>query len=387
MGKDFFDDNNVELEELLTLDALTTVSKAGFKKLDIELPANADEARFLIDNYYQIQKMRITADSQLRALNQKFDKNSTDTKKAVEKISSLNFVVEQYKAMEANAKNLLDAYCETNPLSSWASRVTGIGPVLAASLPAYFSIKKEADGSTTMHAGSWWSYAGLDDNNRPWLGKEKATKIVEDCIKVHGGKLDDSTMVTICGRTQWNLSHYENFKPKKDSKTGEIKPGCYKIDKKTGQKIWDKNAVIAASSVIPYNKSLKVVCYKIGTSFHKLCNNEKSMYGRLFKERLQYETERNEAGMYAEQAKQIAASKNFTNKEVKEMYESGKLPVSHIYQRCERYVTKLFISHCFECAYWNEYGEMPPRPYILMFSEGKHNDYIGPEVPYDSSKW
>ena len=78
----------------------------------------------------------------------------------------------------------------------------------------------------------------------------------------------------------------------------------------------------------------------------------------------------------------ILSEKNFKDKEVKEIYESGKLPISHIYRRCERYVTKLFISHAFEKAYYDEYGVMPPRPYALMFCEG-HTDYIGPEVSYD----
>ena len=370
MNKEFLE--NEELNDV-SLDGLKTVSKAGFKRLDIELPSSVNEARFLIDNYYQIQNMRITAASQLRALQQGADTNSSNKNIGEEKLSSLTFVYEQYVAMEANAKALLDAYCESNPLSRWASKVTGIGPVLAASLPAYLTIKKEPDGSTKMHAGSWWAYAGLNDNNKPWLGKEKSTKIVEDVIAEYGS-LNDEAMLAICGRTGWNLDHYKNFAPKD-------KKGCYKVDKK-GNVTWDKSAVIAASSVIPYNKELKVVCYKIGSSFHKLCNNDKSLYGRLFKERLQYETEMNQKGAYAEQAKKILSEKNFKDKETREIYESGKLPISHIYRRCERYVTKLFISHAFECAYWNEYHEMPARPYALMFCEG-HKDYISSEVPYD----
>lgn len=289
MEKELLQTENNETMELgnVSLDSLKTVSKVGLKKLDIELPTSVNEARFLIDNYYQIQNMRITAASQLRALQQGADTNSSNVNIKTEKLSSLLFVYEQYVAMEANAKSLLDAYCESNPLSRWASKVAGIGPVLAASLPAYLSIKKEADGSTRMHAGSWWAYAGLNDNNKPWLGKEKSTKLVEEVIAEYG-ELNDEAMLVICGRTGWNLDHYKNFAPKdKDKK------GCYKVDKK-GNVTWDKAAVIAATSVIPYNKELKVVCYKIGASFHKLCNNDKSLYGRLFKERLQYELENNE---------------------------------------------------------------------------------------------
>lgn len=33
-------------------------------------------------------------------------------------------------------------------------------------------------------AGNFWSYAGLNDNNNPWLGKEKATNIVKDLMSI-----------------------------------------------------------------------------------------------------------------------------------------------------------------------------------------------------------
>ena len=374
-NKNFLTTENETDNVNVSIDALSSVSKSNLKKLDVELPTSVNEARFLIDNYYQIQNMRITAASQLRALEQGADTNSTNKNIKSDKLSSLVFVYEQYVAMEANAKALLDAYCDYNPLSRWAAKVTGIGPVLAASLPAYLSIKKEDDGTTKMHAGSWWSYCGLNDNNKPWLGKEKSTKIVEETIKEYG-ELNDEAMIAVCGKTGWSLDHFKNFNPKnkKDS-------GCYKKDRK-GNIIWNKEAVISACSVVPYNKDLKVVCYKIGSSFHKLCNNDKSLYGRLFKERLQYETEMNQKGAYAAQAAKILSEKNFKDKEVKQIYESGKLPTSRIYRRCERYVTKLFISHAFEKAYYDEYGTMPPRPYALMFCEG-HTDYIGPEVPYE----
>ena len=358
--------------EDINLDALTTLSKTNMKNLNVEAPT-INEARFLIDNYYQIQNMRIVANNQLRALDQGADNKSSKKALNDEKISTTKLLAEQYAVMEANAKKLLDSFIESNYLSRWASRITGIGPVLAASLAAYLTIKEEEDGSTTMHAGSWWSYCGLTDNSREWLGTAKSKALVEQAIKDCGGKLDDETMVVICGRSQWKLDHFKNFK------------GCYK-ENKSGKVTWDKEAVIRACSVIPYNKELKVVCHKIGQSFHKVCNNDKSLYGRLFKERLQYETMKNERGDYAEQAAQILKEKNFSNKDIKEVYESGKLPVSHIYKRCERWATKLFISHAFEAAYWDKYHKMPPQPYIMAYSD-LHYDYVGPECPYDESLW
>lgn len=346
--------------DLLEMAPFTKKSSQFFSGLK-----DSEQARFTIDTYYQIQDMRINIDNKIRADKQALDNKTTDEIEAEKKASIIFYQAAMMRTYEASLKNILDSYSESNYLSRWARKTMGIGPVLAASLPAYFDLKKEPDGSTKMHAGSWWAYAGLNDNNNPWLGAKASRDLVNQAIEENGGKLDDETMLVICARSHWSLEHFESFKDAK----------------KKGK--WNKDAVIKASSVIPYNKKLKVVMYKIGCSFHKLCNNDKSLYGRLFKERLQYEVTKNERGDYADQAKKILETKNFSDSDTKKCYESGKLPTSHLYARCERYVTKLFISHAFEAAYYNEYGCMPPQPYALCFCEG-HSDYIGPEVPYDS---
>lgn len=351
--------------ELMEVNGFTKKVSKSFDNIN-----DANQARFTIDTYYQIQDMRINTANKIRADRQGFDNRTTNKEERKEKLSVLDYQLAMMESTEENLKKILDRYSDSNYLSRWARQTLGIGPVLAASLPAYFSLKIEEDGSTRMHAGSWWNYAGLNDNNIPWLGASASKELVEEAIEENNGVLDDNTMLLICARSHWSLDHFINFKD------------CLKVDKK-GNKKWSKDNVIKACSVIPYNKKLKVVCYKIGTSFHKLCNNEKSLYGRLFKERLQYELEKNERGDYADQALKIAKTKKFNNKEMLETYKSGKLPISHIYMRCERYVTKLFISHAFEAAYYNQYGTMPPAPYALCFCEG-HSDYIGPEVPYES---
>ena len=129
---------------------------------------------------------------------------------------------------------------------------------------------------------------------------------------------------------------------------------------------------------------------RLVNKYHKIIiestdkNNPDSLYGRLYKERFDYETMKNERGDYADQAAKILASKNFSKTtSAYKFYSEGKLPPAHIVQRCERYVTKMFISHLYEAAYYNKYGVMAPNPYVLCFCEG-HTDYIGPEVPYES---
>ena len=359
--------NEVSEEEVLELTEMSKFVKSvskSFKTID-----DANQARFTIDSYYQMQDMRINCENKIRADIKGMDNPSPNPKENMEKFDVLQYQCEMYRSAEENLTKILDAYSDSNYLSRWARKTMGIGPILAASLPVYLQLKIEDDGSTKMHAASWWSYCGLNDHTHPWLGREASKKIINEAIERCGGVLNDEAMAIICANSQWKIEHFENFKD------------CLKINKK-GERKWNKDAVIKACSVIPYNKKLKVVCYKIGTSFHKLCNNEKSMYGRLFRERLQYEMEKNERGDYAEQAARILSEKNFTS-DIKKEYEAGRLPISHIYMRCERYVTKLFISHAFEAAYYNQYGTMPPVPYALCFCEG-HTDYIGPEVPYES---
>lgn len=370
MKENFLVDDEERIDESLILDGIVAFNKTNLKTIEVQTP-DVNEARYLIDNYYQVQQMRINAANQIRALSQGTDNKSSKKELNENKIGTLNLLFNQYCVMEENAKKLLESFINSNYLAKWASQVTGIGPVLAASLAAYLHIEKEEDGSTKMHAGSWWSYAGLI-TDRPWLGSAKSKELVEQAIKECGGELNEDAMLLICARSKWKYEHFKNFKD------------CYKETKKGAK--WNKEAVIKACSVIPYNKDLKVVSHKIGQSFHKVCNNDKSLYGRLYRERVQYELAKNENGDYAEQAAEILRTKNFSSKETKAIYESGKLPLGHIYKRCERWATKLFLSHAFEAAYYHEYGEMPPAPYIMCYGE-KHYDYISPEIPYDEKLW
>ena len=333
------------------------------KKSFIEIPTK-EEARYLMDIYYQMQDRRIALEGQLRAINQGKDSNIEEKEPSSKNITFMEWYLYNARIMENEIRKALDIFSDSHYISRWAKANTGIGPVIATCLAASLEIKKEADGSTKMHAGCWWNYCGLNDNNRPWIGKEKSAKLVNECIEATGGKLTDETIYMICGRTSWKIDHFESAK----NKNGE----------------YVKEDVINKCCMIPYNKKLKVLMYKIGHSFTLCKNKEKSLYGRLLKERLEYENMKNERGDYADQAAEILKSKNFNKStDAYKAYIQGKLPPAHIIQRCERYVTKLFISHLFEAAYYNEYGCDAPTPYVLKFCEG-HTDYIGPEVPYDS---
>ena len=123
----------------------------------------------------------------------------------------------------------------------------------------------------------------------------------------------------------------------------------------------------------PFNASLKTLCWKLGESFVKVSGNEKSMYGRLYKERKELEVAKNEAGDFADQAKAKLARYNISKTtDAYKAYSSGKLPRAHLHARAKRVAVKMFLSHLHEIWYEMETGEKAPVPYIFTFSHHTH---------------
>lgn len=128
---------------------------------------------------------------------------------------------------------------------------------------------------------------------------------------------------------------------------------------------------------ISWNPKVKTLCWKIGESFVKVQNRDSDIYGQVYVARKALETERNERGEYAEQAKQILEEFNYERETAtKAFYESGKLPPSHIHARAKRYAVKLFLSHYHHVCYELAHGKAPPYPYVIEHLG--HVDYIAP---------
>lgn len=237
------------------------------------------EARYLVDTYYQIQEFRKATGNQIKAME---DNN--------EPTELINWLFDNMKSLEGQIKNALDVYTKAHPVGQWLQSITGIGPVIAAGLLAHIDIEKAPT------AGHIWSFAGLDPT-KTW------------------GK---------------------------------------------GQKR-------------PWNAKLKVLCWKAGQSFVKVSNNDKDVYGKLYKERKEYEMMKNNAGEYAEQAAKILAAKKIgKDTEAYKHYSQGKLPPAHIQQRAERYAVKIFLSHLQEFWYEQHYGEKPPKPFAIAILGHAH---------------
>lgn len=331
------------------------------KQSVVKVPSR-EEARYISDIYYQIQTMRIGVEGQLRAMSQNADQDSNEiANKAISNVSSSKPFLEWYKdnlkSMENEIGKALAVFSDSCYMGKWAKANLGIGPTIATQLVAYLDIPRD----TGFYAGNWWSYCGLNDNNRPWLGREKSVKLVN---KYCGGdEITDEDVMKLSAASKWKYSYYE--KNARSEATGK----------------WSKSALVKATAKIPYNAHMKVLMYKIGHQFVFVQNNPNSLYGRIFKERLAYEVAKNERGEYKEQAFKIINDKNFNkNTTAYKEYSKGKLPAAHLKTRAQRYATKMFISHLFEAEYWNKYGKEAPNPYEMAVAG--HKGYVGPEVPY-----
>lgn len=133
----------------------------------------------------------------------------------------------------------------------------------------------------------------------------------------------------------------------------------------------------------PWNAKLKRLCWIIGDSFVKQKSRESDIYGKVYAARKVQEVERNEAGLFAEQAARALEERKIKDKDLRATYEAGRLPAGRLDLRARRYAVKLFLVHFHHVMYEDHFGEPPPKPYILtnpaVDPTGKdHVHFIGP---------
>jgi len=136
----------------------------------------------------------------------------------------------------------------------------------------------------------------------------------------------------------------------------------------TGQ-VWEKG------QKRPWNAALKTLCWKAGESFIKVSNNEKDVYGKLYKQKKDVYIAINEAGGYKERAAQILEGKKFgKTTEAYKSYIKGELPKGHIHAMARRYAVKIFLSHLHHVMYVDRYDTEPPKPFVI--AHGGHTHII-----------
>lgn len=123
----------------------------------------------------------------------------------------------------------------------------------------------------------------------------------------------------------------------------------------------------------PWNATLKTLCYKIGESFVKTSNSDKSFYGKLYRERKDSETAKNLRGEFAEQAKKELGSKEYKKNTITyAALSSGKLSDGHIHARARRYAVKIFLSHLHHVMYNVILKKDPPVPFAIAILGHAH---------------
>lgn len=433
MAKEIINEGIGELNTELIVQGLSSLSK-NVKESVVSVSLN--EARFLVDTYYQCQAARIAADGQIRSITQSLDDQD-------ERIPlALKWVSANMNNQEVQIKKMLEAYAKSLPVGQWLMATKGIGPVLAAGCLSYFDIKR------VTHYGQFVSFCGLNDYNNPWLGKTGASQKIKD-LKELLKESDDQVKATckdvlvdkekgkkffskiakedhfgaglykeICAKDaefsdifksvmsvvedeeaaeDFLIRHYVNDKAVTNTviyKLLTILPRRYEVvvngldivifgkKEKIRHVKYTMSDLESYLAKPPYSKNAKQLIYLIGEQFIKVMNRG-SLYGKLYKERKAYEIANNEAGLYKKRADEALAEKNY-GKDTKayEAYIQGKLPAGHIHARCKRYAVKIFISHLFEAMYMDHYGTKVPYE-IYPIDHMEHTDYIPPEVPFD----
>lgn len=419
------------MEEVIATEVTAKVTKEEKEAL-INASSDKKIVRYLVDQYYQSQAYRIKAENQARSLTQHYDESDDEHMIFIEK------EVKNAKVQESLNKKYMDIVTDAIPVCRWMKSITGIGPVISAYLYAAFDV------TIANYNTKFLSYAGLNDNNNPWLGSAKAKEIVNKAIEYRQNFFDEIEEILEDG-----CANKATFKKlitalKKLGKSDEyvftdirdtilsvsgLDIGDYKdsesmifiaeyvmnlaypksaddilysfISMETGRGVqnivrgtntnWERKKAKTKVPTTddlesylakpPYNTDLKKMMFIIGDLFIKNSGRGKSLYGKIYKDKKLEYIAKNEAGEYAERAAQELAEKNYDkNTPTYKRLIEGKLSDAHINARARRYAVKLFISHVFEAMYYDQYHEEPPQTYII--AHGGHHDYIPPEVDY-----
>ena len=437
----------IESDVKETMDLISIgLDLSTFKKTQLDPSKfSKDTIRYLVDTYYQIQDLRKARDNQLRAIMQGKDGEGFDTSIFI--ATQIRNVETQIKSMidyytdlipvcywaksnlgigpiiSAGLYARLDITKATSAGSFWSycglndNKTPWLGVEKSKAIikecmqesekrlklvtdMVNEAISTDKKFKTTFNKFVASACKNCNDNN-DIMTEEIMTGYIENdskfkSILAHIGirtitdlisaailKVYDPTIVLSCDLNIIAVNEKVNRKPtqlfdgsvnQRNSGIGKKKPYITKSD------------LEKFMANPPYNKELKVLCYNIGECLKKQCNKEKSLYGRMYKDRKAYETAKNERLEYKDQAEKALREKKFSNKEVIECYESGKLTAGHIDMRACRYAVKMFLSHFYEMYHLAEFGETPRTPYVLgCVNEDMvmHKDYVYPVVKYE----
>lgn len=341
------DDNSALPEELRELRMFSRRLNGDLRKAAATL--ERDEARYLVDTYYQIQEDRKSHKNRERAAAEDQEPNLF-----------MSWVGGRYVELEAKIKMAMKAYANQSHTGRWTLGLFGFGEVFAGGLIAYLDITR------APNAGSLWRFCGVDGKVE-WKSSAKAERIVKENVKRKKPTQAEADKIAIkIGIKPQQLQQRMRFLLQ-DEGEGEIR--------------LTRELLRKAVAMRPWNARAKVLIWKIGDRIRVFSNKKKSYYGPLYREYKARLVVRNEAGDFSDQAAQTL--KDVPNHKQKKILAEGQLPPGQIEARALRWVGKLFLSHWHEVAYYDHYGQVAPKPYALAHLNHAH--YI-PPAPSDFTR-
>lgn len=140
------------------------IAKFKTVTMNIGIP-DKSVVRYLVDSFYQVQDLRKASENQQRSTMQEKDGDGYDLPL---------FILGGISNIEGQIKKIIDVITDKIPICWYMKQVKGVGPMISATLYAYLDMDK------AVSAGSFWTYCGLNDNNTPWLGKDKSATYVKE---------------------------------------------------------------------------------------------------------------------------------------------------------------------------------------------------------------
>lgn len=304
-----------------SLQPIIKMNRDMLKALTAEYPGGVtdNEARFLVDTYYTIQKSRIRNVLQSKGL----DRDAVKTGKDAEPHEMLDKFAGDFAIHEENIKKILGWYVSVHPMAWFFENTLGVGPVLAAGLLAHIDITQ------CPTVGHIWNFAGLN----PGISWDKGQKRPwNTALKTITWKIGDS-FVKLSGRAD---SFYSQLYKERKAKE------------------WKKN--LAGDYQDEATRSM-----------------DKKKYGKATDQYAWYTGQ-----CCPEKAKAALAEGKSPTAAGCKVEEGGiaMLSPAHIDARARRYAVKIFLSHFHECWYRQEFNEEPPRPFAIAILNHAH--YLAP---------
>jgi hypothetical protein len=264
----------------------------------------ADEARFLVDAYYQMQEDRKRSANRMLSMQ-------------AEPHSVIAWLAEQSETLEGQIKRALDKYTDAHAVGEWLKSVYGVGPVIAAGLLANIDIKK------ARTAGHIWSFAGLDPSVKWEKGKKRPW---------------NASLRTLCWKSGQSFMKFAN---REECFYGHLyqKRKVYEVVRN------DRGGNVERAAAI-----LKEKKFDKSTEAFKWLSGYYSL--RSMGQMLELETEKRAAFLAARRLDTPDA-------------RSGMLPPAQIDAMARRWTVRIFLAHLQTVWWYIEHGELPPKPYAI----------------------